>query len=263
VEVSTPGDRSSAPVAELGVGVFVSALRDALAAGEVDVAVHSYKDLPTATDPRLALAAVPQREDPRDALVARDGLVLGELPNGSRVGTGSARRKAQLDALGLGLDVVAIRGNVDTRLRKRREQELDAVVLAACGLDRIGLAAEIGFRLPVALAIPESGQGTIALQTRHDEVELVTAIDHALTHEALRGERACTRGLAGGCTVPVAAHATLIEAGRWKVVGYLGAVDGHVAYTEAREHADPVAAGEAVAAALLARGAYLLEDARA
>src|SRR5690606_37596147 len=125
VGISTSGDRSSAPVAQLGVRVFVSALRDALARGDVDVAVHSYKDLPTAPDPRLRIAAVPAREDPRDALVARDGLVLGELPPGARIGTGSPRRIAQLDALGLGLEVVAIRGNVDTRVGKVRSGELD------------------------------------------------------------------------------------------------------------------------------------------
>src|SRR2546426_12748841 len=117
VVVSTPGDRSSAPIAEIGIGVFTSALRDALADGEVDIAVHSYKDLPTAPDTRLSMAAVPLREDPRDIVVARDGLTLGELPPGAKVGTGSPRRAAQLNALGFGLDVVPIRGNVDTRIR--------------------------------------------------------------------------------------------------------------------------------------------------
>src|SRR4051812_16104 len=140
VTVSTPGDRSDKPVAEIGVGVFTSALRDALANDEVDVAIHSYKDLPTAPDPRLALAAVPPREDPRDALVARDGLTLGELPPGSTVGTGAPRRAAQLRALGLGLDVVPIRGNVDTRMARAlgADADLDAVVLARAGLSRLG-----------------------------------------------------------------------------------------------------------------------------
>jgi hydroxymethylbilane synthase len=118
VVISTAGDQSDRPISEIGVGVFTSALREALAGGEIDLAVHSYKDLPTAPDPRLVLAAVPAREDPRDVLVARDGLTLGELPSGSTVGTGSARRAAQIEALGLGLRVVPIRGNVDTRLAK-------------------------------------------------------------------------------------------------------------------------------------------------
>src|SRR4051794_32044203 len=138
VTVSTPGDLSDKPIAEIGVGVFTSALRDAVADDEVDVAVHSYKDLPTAPDTRLSLAAVPRREDPRDALVARDGLTLGELPPGSTVGTGSPRRVAQLRALGLGLDVVPIRGNVDTRLGRVAPGDLDAVVLARAGLTRLG-----------------------------------------------------------------------------------------------------------------------------
>ena len=138
ITISTSGDRSSAPIATLGVGVFVSQLRDALVAEEVDLAVHSYKDLPTAADPRLVIAAVPPREDPRDALVARDGLVLGELPAGATVGTGSPRRVAQLEALGLGLRTVPIRGNVDTRIGKVRSGELDAVVVAAAGLRRLG-----------------------------------------------------------------------------------------------------------------------------
>ena len=130
VEIVTPGDRSSAPVQRLGVGVFVSALRDALAAKEIDFAVHSYKDLPTAPADGLIIAAVPPREDPRDALIARDGMTLTELPTGATIGTGALRRIAQLNALGMGLRTVPIRGNVDTRLRKVADGELDAVVLA-------------------------------------------------------------------------------------------------------------------------------------
>src|SRR6478672_13476718 len=139
VEVTTTGDRDSAPLAQLGgTGVFVSALREALLDGRIDVAVHSLKDLPTQPADGIALAAVPQREDPRDAVVARDGLTLGELPVGSRLGTGSPRRVSQLEALGLGLEIEGIRGNVDTRIRKVREGEVDAVVLARAGLARLG-----------------------------------------------------------------------------------------------------------------------------
>src|SRR5215468_7690292 len=142
VEIVTSGDRSKKPVTSLGVGVFVSALRDALAAKEIDVAVHSYKDLPTAPADGLVIAAIPEREDPRDALVARDGLTLTELPAGARIGTGAVRRIAQLNALGLPLEAVPIRGNVDTRLRKVAEGDLDAVVLAHAGLARLGRADE-------------------------------------------------------------------------------------------------------------------------
>ncbi|HWV25899.1 MAG TPA: hydroxymethylbilane synthase, partial [Aeromicrobium sp.] len=143
VPISTEGDRSSAPLASLGgQGVFVAALREALAAGQVDVAVHSLKDIPTYPDERLTLAAIPPREDPRDVLIARDGLTLGELPRGARVGTGSPRREAQLNALGLGVEIVPIRGNVDTRIGKVTSGELDAILLARAGLLRLGRADE-------------------------------------------------------------------------------------------------------------------------
>src|SRR5690349_4285666 len=139
VPITTEGDRSSAALAQIGgTGVFVSARREALLADDIDVAAHSYKDRPTAAADGIVLAAVPAREDPRDVLVARDGLTLGELPAGSRVGTGSPRRAAQLRALGLGLDVVPVRGNVDTRLRYVAERTLDAVVLARAGILRLG-----------------------------------------------------------------------------------------------------------------------------
>jgi hydroxymethylbilane synthase len=219
VEVRTPGDRSSAPVAELGVGVFVSALRDALAAGEVDVAVHSYKDLPTAPDTRLTLAAVPGREDPRDALVARDGLVLGELPNGATVGTGSPRRKAQLDALGLGLEVVAIRGNVDTRIAKVHDGELDAVVVAAAGLRRLGRVGEATELLDPLQMLPAPAQGALAIECRagtdDDDLALArtlaTVLDDPFTRAAVLAERAVLATLEAGCSAPVAALADVVS----------------------------------------------------
>ena len=136
VIISTAGDRSDQPVAEIGVGVFTAALREAIADGRVDMAVHSYKDLPTAVDDRFVIAAVPPREDARDALVARDGMVLGELPTGSVIGTSSVRRAAQLRALGLGLEIRPLRGNLDTRLNRVSSGDLDAVVVARAGLAR-------------------------------------------------------------------------------------------------------------------------------
>jgi hydroxymethylbilane synthase len=215
VHVTTAGDRSLAPVAELGVGVFVSALRDALAAGTVDVAVHSYKDLPTAPDPRLVLAAVPPREDPRDALVARDGLVLGELPAGSRVGTGSARRKAQLEALGLGLDVVPIRGNVDTRVRKVTTGELDAVVVAAAGLRRLGRITEATELLDPVQMLPAPAQGALAIECRADDLDLAARlaaiVDDEYTRAAVTAERAVLAGLEAGCSAPIAALADVVS----------------------------------------------------
>jgi hydroxymethylbilane synthase len=215
VEVSTSGDRSMAPVAELGVGVFVSALREALVRGEVDVAVHSYKDLPTAPDLRLTLAAVPPREDPRDALVARDGKVLGELPVGARVGTGSPRRRAQLHALGLGLEVVAIRGNVDTRIGKVRSGELDAVVVAAAGLRRLGRVDEATELLDPLQMVPAPAQGALAIECRAGDRELVRSLaavlDDEYTRAAVTAERAVLAALEAGCSAPVGALADVVS----------------------------------------------------
>jgi len=220
VEVATPGDRSLAPVAELaasgaGVGVFVSALRDALARGDVDVAVHSYKDLPSAPDPRLVLAAVPSREDPRDALVARDNKVLGELPVGARIGTGSPRRRAQLDALGLGLDVVAIRGNVDTRIGKVRSGEFDAVVVANAGLRRLGRGDEATELLDPVQMLPAPAQGALAVECRVDDLDLArtlnAVLDDEFTRAAVTAERAVLAGLEADCNAPIGALADVVS----------------------------------------------------
>jgi hydroxymethylbilane synthase len=221
VEVTTEGDRTQAagtPLAALvggtaGTGVFVGALRDALLRGEVDVAVHSLKDLPTAVPEGIALAAVPTREDPRDAVVGRDGLTLGELPAGSRVGTGSPRRVAQLHALGLGLDVVGIRGNVDTRIGKVHSGEYDAVLLARAGLARIGRLEEVTEVLDPLQMLPAPGQGALAVECRADD-DLVTALA-ALDDRASRGtveaERSVLATLEGGCSAPIGAMAELAE----------------------------------------------------
>ncbi|XVS64086.1 hydroxymethylbilane synthase [Actinosynnema sp. CA-299493] len=215
VTISTPGDRSSAPIAEIGIGVFTSALRDALANGEIDVAVHSYKDLPTAPDPRLSLAAVPLREDPRDALVARDGLTLGELPTGAKVGTGSPRRAAQLNALGLGIEVVALRGNVDTRIRKVADGELDAVVLARAGIARLGRTAEITETLEPIQMLPAPAQGALAVECRVDDVDaehlLQSTLDDSASRAAVAAERALLAALEAGCSAPVGALADVVE----------------------------------------------------
>ncbi|WP_019815016.1 hydroxymethylbilane synthase [Saccharomonospora saliphila] len=215
VPVSTPGDRSSAPIAEIGVGVFTSALREALLQGDVDVAVHSYKDLPTAAEEGLALAAVPPREDPRDALIARDGLRLGELPPGSTVGTGSPRRMAQLRALGLGLNVVPVRGNIDTRIGKVTSGELDAVVLARAGLARVGRVGEITESLDPLQMLPAPAQGALAVETRVDDVDtehlLHSIVDDAVTRVAVTAERAMLAALEAGCSAPVGALAEVVE----------------------------------------------------
>jgi hydroxymethylbilane synthase len=217
VEITTEGDRSQDAgtlVAETGsTGVFVGALREALLSGEVDVAVHSLKDLPTYPHDGVTLAAVPLREDPRDVVVARDGLTLGELPVGSRVGTGSMRRTAQLHALGLGLDVVGVRGNVDTRIGKVRAGEYDAVLLARAGLARIGRLDEATEVLDPLQMLPAPGQGALAVECRSDD-ELVgelARIDDPHTRAAVRAERAVLATLEGGCSAPIGALAEVVE----------------------------------------------------
>jgi hydroxymethylbilane synthase len=215
VPIVTEGDRSPAALAEIGgTGVFVSALRAALLDGSVDVAVHSYKDLPTAAADGVVIAAVPTREDPRDALVARAGCTLGELPPGSRVGTGSPRRAAQLRALGLGLEVVPIRGNVDTRLRKVAEGEVDAVVLALAGLRRLGRDGEVSEILDPIQVLPAPAQGALAVETRDADAsarELLASLDDPETRAAVAAERALLVALEAGCSAPVAGLAEIVD----------------------------------------------------
>jgi hydroxymethylbilane synthase len=215
VEVSTEGDRSAAPLAQLGgTGVFVSALRDALLDGHVDFAVHSLKDLPTTPADGIALAAVPVREDPRDVVVARDGLTLGGLPVGSRLGTGSPRRVSQLAALGLGLELQGIRGNVDTRIGKVRSGEVDAIVLARAGLARLGRLDEVTEVLDPLQMLPAPGQGALAIECRSGDTELVAALarlDDPATRAAVTAERAVLSTLEAGCSAPLGALAEVVE----------------------------------------------------
>ncbi|MBZ5739286.1 hydroxymethylbilane synthase [Nocardioides mangrovi] len=218
VEISTDGDRSQAAGTPLAgssnTGVFVSALRDALLDGRVDVAVHSLKDLPTYPAEGIALVAVPGREDPRDVVVARDGLTLGELPVGSRVGTGSPRRAAQLHALGLGLEVVGVRGNVDTRIAKVTSGEYDAVVLARAGLARIGRLDDATEVLDPLQMLPAPGQGALAVECRAGSdlaTEISAAIDDPRARAAVAAERAVLATLEGGCSAPIGALAEVVE----------------------------------------------------
>ena len=215
VHVTTEGDVNRAALATLGgTGVFVGALRDALLRGEVDVAVHSLKDLPTTPHGGIALAAVPLREDPRDVVVARNALTLGELPVGSVVGTGSPRRTAQLHALGLGLEVVAIRGNVDTRIGKVHSGRVDAVLLARAGLARIGRLEVVTEVLDPLQMLPAPGQGALAVECRADDVALLTdlaTLDDPHSRAAVTAERAVLAGLEAGCSAPVGALAEIVE----------------------------------------------------
>jgi hydroxymethylbilane synthase len=223
VPITTEGDRSAAAIAQLGgTGVFVTAIRQALLGGEIDLAVHSYKDLPTVPADGLVLAAVPAREDPRDALVARDGLTLGELPPGSRIGTGAPRRVAQLRALGLGLEIVAIRGNVDTRLSRVRgragsgdlDGDLDGVVLARAGLSRLGRLAEVTETLDPLQVLPAPAQGALAVECRMSDArtrELLAPLEDAAARACVVAERSALAALEAGCSAPVAAYAELAE----------------------------------------------------
>ncbi|HEY7380109.1 MAG TPA: hydroxymethylbilane synthase [Gaiella sp.] len=203
VPITTSGDRDrTRPFGEIGArGVFVKELEEALLAERIDVAVHSAKDMTSTDTEGLAVGAYLPRDDPRDALCGASA-----LRPGMRVGTASVRRKAQLLALEPSLSVEPLRGNIDTRLRKRGERGLDAVVLAACGLDRLGLQAEIGRRFEPDELLPEAGQGALALQVRAGEEPLVSAVDDAETRRRVEAERACVAIVGGGCLAPVAAY---------------------------------------------------------
>jgi len=203
VPITTAGDRDrTSPFGEIGArGVFVKELEEALLDGRIDVAVHSAKDMTSTDTDGLAVGAYLEREDPRDALCG-----TATLRAGMRVGTASVRRRAQLLALEPTLSIEPMRGNIDTRLRKRGERGLDAIVLAACGLDRLNLGKEIGHRFDPDEMVPEAGQGALALQVRAGEEHLVGAGDHGETRRRVEAERTCVAVIGGGCLAPVAAH---------------------------------------------------------
>jgi hydroxymethylbilane synthase len=215
VTIATEGDQSTAPLASMGgTGVFVSALREALLRGECDLAVHSLKDIPTYAAEGITLVATPPREDPRDVLIARDGLTLGELPVGSKVGTGSPRRVSQLSALGLGLEITGLRGNVDTRIGKVRSGKLDAILLARAGLSRLGRVDEATEVIDPLQILPAPGQGALAIECRSDDtemVELLSALDDRATRAAVTAERAVLNTLEAGCSAPLGALAEVVE----------------------------------------------------
>ena len=242
VPITTAGDRDrSKPFGEIGArGVFVKELEEALLDGRIDVAVHSAKDMVSTETAALAVGAYLPRADPRDALCG-----AAALSPGMRVGTASVRRRAQLLALEPTLVVEPLRGNIDTRLRKRGERGLDAVVLAACGLERLGLGAEIGYRFDPAELLPEAGQGALALQVREGEVVLVASADDPETRRRVEAERRCVAVVGGGCLAPVAAHhdGLVLE-------GLVANEDGR--WVERRRGGDPEAVGRELSAAAAA-----------
>jgi hydroxymethylbilane synthase len=243
VPITTAGDRDrTSPFGQIGErGVFVKEIEEALLGGRIDVAVHSAKDMTSDDTEGLAIGAYLERDDPRDALVG-----AAELRPGMRIGTASVRRRAQLLAAEPTVTVEPMRGNVETRLRKMRERGLDAIVLASCGLDRLGLAAEIGLRLDPELMLPEAAQGALALQVRAGEEGLVAHADHAETRRRVEPERACVALIGAGCLAPVAAHhdgATL----------HALIADEDGAWVERRSGDDPVALAEELAGVVAAR----------
>ncbi|KUM89255.1 porphobilinogen deaminase [Streptomyces pseudovenezuelae] len=281
VEITTYGDVSKEALAQIGgTGVFVTALREALLKGEVDFAVHSLKDLPTGQPDELALAALPEREDPRDVLVARDALKFTDLPRGARIGTGSPRRTAQLNAYarahGLDIETVAIRGNIDTRVRFVRDGELDAVVLAAAGLQRIGRIDEVTDFLSVDTVLPAPGQGALAIECTADNADLIAALgelDDPFTRVAVTAERSLLAALEAGCSAPVGALADLLADGQivkeMRLRGVVGTTDGSRMVQLSTTGPVPetydqaMALGRELAAEMLAQGAAGLMGERA
>jgi hydroxymethylbilane synthase len=264
-EYVTRGDQiQNVPLSQVGgKGLFTKEIEDALLNGEADLAVHSLKDLPSALPAGLILAAVPEREDPRDALVLPQGASpangLADLPPSARVGSSSLRRMAQLLHERPDLQVESVRGNVDTRLRKLDEGQYDALMLAAAGLRRLGLEQRISVALPEELCTPAPGQGALGLEAREGDentLGLLARLNHAESHARVMAERALMDAIGGGCSVPLGAHARM-RGDKLELLGVVASTDGKRLLREMRNGAadDPVSLGQAVAAKLLDAGA--------
>lgn len=240
-----------------GKGLFVKEIEQALLDGTIDFAVHSMKDMPAELPEGLMIAAVPEREDPRDVLISRDGRTFSELPKGAKIGTSSLRRAAQLKHARPDLQIVSLRGNIDTRLRKLEEEGIDAIVLAAAGLSRMGWLERETERLSVDICIPAVGQGALAIQCRSDDTEmrqLLSVMDHQPTRQEVTAERAFLGKLNGGCQVPIGAFADYHD-GSLSLRGMVGTPDGATLLKEFAEGDQPAELGLQVAEKLLAKGA--------
>jgi hydroxymethylbilane synthase len=268
VTVATPGDASTAPIERLGTtGVFTSTLREALLRGAVDLVVHSCKDLPTAPVPGLQVAAFPAREDPRDALIWPGGTSLDALPHGARIGTGSPRRAAQLRATCRQPQIVPMRGNVDTRLRKLADGEADALVLAMAGLSRLGLLDAVATPLDPTLLMPAPAQGVLAVECRTDDpatAAQLRILDHGPTRAAAEAERSFLAALGAGCTAPVGAMAELVVRPEAqpavRLSGLIAAPDGSSVIRAQAIGVDGDALGRRLAHRLLRNGGAELLD---
>lgn len=253
LKIKTSGDRFlAAPIKTIGKGIFVKEIEDALLENKIDLAVHSMKDLPTGTTPGLAIAAVPEREDARDALVARSGKGLKNLPAGSRIGTGSLRRRAQILHYRPDLAVEAIRGNVDTRLKKMDAGEFDGLVMAAAGLNRLRMADRVSEYLAPEICLPAPAQGALALQCREGDhtVNLAAFLRHPPTLLEVAAERAFLGHLGGGCQLPIGARAWA-EGDGLRVAGVVGDADGRKLFRE--EISGPAESAEALGRKLAER----------
>jgi hydroxymethylbilane synthase len=258
--IKTRGDKIlDVPLAKVGgKGLFVKEIEDALLAGEIDLAVHSMKDVPTELPAGLDIAVIPPREDPRDAFFSRTGAAIEELPPGAVIGTSSLRRRAQIAHRLPHLRLKDLRGNVDTRLRKLTEGEYDGIILAYAGVKRLGLAHRVTQVLPVDFSLPAIAQGALGLETRVADEHtngLIAFLHHPPTHRAVAAERAFLRTLEGGCQVPIAAHAT-VDGDRISLTGLVASVDGSRVITgTAMSSDDPICLGATLARDLAARGA--------
>lgn len=229
-QIRTSGDKIlDVPLAKIGgKGLFVKEIEDALLEGEIDFAVHSMKDVPTALPKGLAITCVPEREDARDVLITRDGRTFAALPHGARIGTSSLRRQAQLLEHRPDCQILMLRGNLDTRIRKLREGAYDAIVLAAAGLRRLGWADQVTEYLPIELCLPAIGQGALGIESRQDDAlvaEILSRLEDAPTRVAVTAERALLHRLEGGCQVPIAAHA-VVQDRRVHLRALVASVDG-------------------------------------
>ncbi len=258
--IKTSGDKIlDVPLAAIGgKGLFVKEIEEALLREDIDLAVHSMKDVPTQLPEGLAILCVPKREDPRDALISRNGLKLADLPPGARVGTSSLRRQAQLLHHRPDLRIQMLRGNLDTRLRKVRDGDYEAIVLAAAGLSRLGWSDQVSEYLPYQVSLPAIGQGAIGIEGRRDDAfvrSLVQQLDHQATHTAVTAERALLERLEGGCQVPIAAHA-ILRGDALLMDGLVASVDGQQVLRETIEGPATEAerVGRSLAEQLLARG---------
>ena len=258
--IQTSGDRIlDVPLAQIGgKGLFVKEIEEALLSGEIDLAVHSMKDVPTELPDGLEILCVPPREDPRDALISRDGKSFLGLPLGARIGTSSLRRQSQLLHARPDLTIVMLRGNLDTRLKKLHEGQFDAIVLAAAGLRRLAWAHEITEYLAPQISLPAIGQGALGIEGRRDDAfirSLLSGLNHAPSKIAVLAERALLHRLQGGCQVPIAAHATLTGT-KVRLEGVVASVDGKELIRDSVEGTieDPESIGVQLAERLLAHG---------